>query len=267
MARVLSALVLGPAVLAFVFFSPPLAFLMGIGIVGSICLVEYSRMTDAMGLGCQPWFAHLAFWIVLAGLFQKRIPAAAVFGAIVIAACLSALWRGGSSLREKALGLMSGMLGVFYLGFLLYPAVALRFDFGATPGLHWMVILLFTLWSGDTAALLVGKQFGRTPFAPKVSPKKTNEGALGGLLAGILAAVLLQQFLFRDLPLRHVVAVSFLVGIFGQLGDLAESMLKRAAEIKDSSKIIPGHGGALDRVDSLLFGFPVLYLYMWFLYS
>jgi phosphatidate cytidylyltransferase len=186
---------------------------------------------------------------------------------ILIAALLAALWRRRSTLREKTEGLMANLLGIFYLGFLLYPAVALRFDFGETTGLHWMIALLLTLWAGDSAALAVGKRFGRTPFAPQVSPKKTNEGAVGGLLAGILTGVVLQHFLFQDLPLRHVVAVAFLTGIAGQLGDLAESMLKRAAEIKDSSRIIPGHGGALDRIDSLLFGFPVLYLYLLGLYS
>lgn len=267
MARVLSALVLGPAVLAFVFFASPPVFLIGIAAVGSICLCEFFRMTAAMGLKAQPWFGHSALWLLLAGLHQKRIPAAAILAVLLVAALLAALWRRDCPLREKALGLMANILGVFYLGFLLYPAVALRFDFGEKTGLHWMIVLLFILWAGDSAALVVGKRIGRTAFAPQVSPKKTNEGAVGGLLAGVLAAIVLQQFLFQDLPLQHVVAVAFLAGIAGQLGDLAESMLKRAAEIKDSSRIIPGHGGALDRIDSLLFGFPVLYIYMLGLYS
>jgi phosphatidate cytidylyltransferase len=267
MARILSALVLGPAVLAFVFFAPPLFFLIGIAAAGSLCLYEYFRMIGAMGFKGQPWFGHAALWLLLAGLHQKRIPAAAILAVILIAALLAALWRRDCTLRERAEGLMANLLGIFYLGFLLYPAAALRFDFGEKTGLHWMIVLLFTLWAGDSAALVVGKRFGRTPFAPQVSPKKTNEGAVGGLLAGIFAAVVLQQFLFPDLPLQHVVAVAFLAGIAGQMGDLAESMLKRAAEIKDSSRIIPGHGGALDRIDSLLFGFPVLYVYMLGLYS
>ena len=267
MVRVLSALVLGPAVLAFVFFAPPPVFLIGVAAVGSICLYELFRMTGAMGLKGQPWFGHAALWLLLAGLHQKRIPVAAVLALILIAGLLAALWRRDCTLREKALGLMANLLGIFYLGFLLYPAVALRFDFGAKTGLHWMIVLLFILWAGDSAALVVGKRIGRTPFAPEVSPKKTNEGAVGGLLAGIMAAIVLQQFLFQELPMQHVVAVAFLAGVAGQLGDLAESMLKRAAEVKDSSRMIPGHGGALDRIDSLLFGFPVLYVYMLGLYS
>ncbi len=127
-------------------------------------------------------------------------------------------------------------------------------------------MVLAIIWLGDTFALFVGKKFGRTRFASQISPKKTNEGAIGGLAAGVLGAVLLQIFLFQGLPLLHVIGLSVLLGIFGQLGDLAESLLKRAAEIKDSSNLIPGHGGVLDRLDSLLFAFPVTYLYLLFLY-
>jgi phosphatidate cytidylyltransferase len=87
-------------------------------------------------------------------------------------------------------------------------------------------------------------------------------GAVAGLLFGLIAALLLRHFLFRDLPAAHVAAAAILTGVFGQLGDLAESMLKRAAEVKESSTLIPGHGGVLDRIDSLLFAFPVLYIYL-----
>jgi phosphatidate cytidylyltransferase len=170
-------------------------------------------------------------------------------------------------LRERVFGLMATLFGPLYLAFCLYPAIGLRFDFGAREGLEWLVTLLVVIWTGDIAALFVGRSLGRTRFSPNISPNKTNEGALGGLLAGILIAVILRQILFTQLPLPHVLAASLLIGIFGQLGDLAESMLKRAAGAKDSSNIIPGHGGLLDRVDGLLFAFPVLYLYLYFLYG
>jgi len=100
-----------------------------------------------------------------------------------------------------------------------------------------------------------------------LSPKKTKEGALAGLLAGIAIALALRHFFFTDLPLLHVISASVLLGVLGQLGDLAESMLKRAADIKDSSNFIPGHGGVLDRMDSLLFSFPVLYVYLLLIYG
>jgi phosphatidate cytidylyltransferase len=163
---------------------------------------------------------------------------------------------------------MADLFGVLYLTFLLYPSYLLRFDFGERLGLQLTILILAVVWAGDSMALAVGKTFGKTAFAPVISPKKTNEGAVGGLIAGIIAAVVLQHWFFREMmPLVHAIAVAVLAGAFGQLGDLAESMLKRAAEVKDSSNLIPGHGGVLDRIDSLLFAFPVAYIYMLIIHS
>jgi len=265
-ARILSAAILGPVVVLLVVYSPPLLFLVCVGAVGTLSLFEYFRMMRSMGLRVHPSFGYAAFWVLLAGLRQKWLPAAAIIAAVVMAGFLSAMWRRHSP-RDRAAGLMADLLGVFYLGFLLYPAVPLRFDFGEKLGLHWTILLFTVIWVGDCMALVVGKTMGRTAFARQISPKKTNEGAVGGLFAGVAAAALLQHFWCTDLPLGHVLVVSLLVGAFGQLGDLAESMLKRAAEVKDSSTIIPGHGGILDRIDSLLFAFPVLYIYLLVLYS
>lgn len=266
MTRIVTAVILGPAVLLLVAYLPPMLFLIGIACVGTLCLLEYFRIVRSMGLRGQPWFGHAAFWVLLLDLYLKWLPVGAIVAAVLMAGFLSAMWR-QCPLRERTFGLMANLLGVFYLAFLLYPVLPLRFDFGEKLGLHWTILLFVVVWAGDSMALVVGKSIGRTPFAAQISPKKTNEGAVGGLLAGVVAAVLLQHFFYADLPLRHVVASAFLVGIFGQMGDLAESLLKRAAEVKDSSNIIPGHGGVLDRIDSLLFAFPVLYLYLLKLYS
>jgi phosphatidate cytidylyltransferase len=125
--------------------------------------------------------------------------------------------------------------------------------------------MLVTIWGGDTSALLVGRRWGRHALSPVISPRKTNEGALGGLLGGTAAAVALRYLAFGNLALHHVVVASLLIGMAGQLGDLGESMLKRAAGVKDSSGLIPGHGGILDRIDSLLFALPVTYYILLFL--
>jgi len=169
-------------------------------------------------------------------------------------------------LRDRTFSLMAGMLGVIYPALFLFPAHMVRFDFGEDAGIRWFMIILAVTWAGDTAALFIGRRFGKTQFAPRISPKKTNEGAIGGLLSSVLAALLLNRLLFKDLPGIHVFAVAVLTGVFGQFGDLAESMLKRGAEVKDSSRLIPGHGGVLDRIDSLLFAFPVAYIYLWFMH-
>ncbi len=263
--RIISALILIPLVLAGVIYATPWMLVIGLGVVGTVCLHEYFGLMRSLGLKGQPWFGYLASWILLLGFHGQWIPAPHLVAVVLMGGFLTALAR-QDSMRDRAFGLMANLLAALYPALLLYPAVSVRFDFGEKRGLEWFLILLAIIWLGDTFALIVGKRFGRTPFARRISPKKTNEGAVGGLIAGILGAALLQHFLFQELPLLHVIVLSLLLGVFGQLGDLAESMLKRAAEIKDSSNLIPGHGGVLDRLDSLLFAFPVAYLYLLFLY-
>ncbi len=264
--RIFSALILIPITLLAVFYAPPLLYLAILGILGSICLHEYFHLTRRMGFRGQPWFGHPCLWFLLIGLHEQWLPADLACAIVVLGAFLAAMWR-RDPMKDRAAGLMSNLLGIFYLAAGFYSALAVRFDFGARAGLEWTIVLLASVWAGDTAALLGGKSLGRTRFAPRLSPNKTNEGAVCGLLAGIGAAILLQQSIFPGISLPHVFIASLLIGIFGQLGDLAESMLKRAAETKESSHLIPGHGGVLDRVDSLLFAFPVLYLLLQLLHS
>jgi phosphatidate cytidylyltransferase len=266
MKRILSAMLLIPVALAFVAFAPPPVFVAGIGIVGTLCVYEYLQLTRAMGLRCRGWFVYGAVWSTLVVFHTGWLPAPAILSGVLLAGFMASMWT-REPLKERALGLMAGLLGVFYPLLCLYPAVPLRFGFGEEAGLHWILTLLVVIWMNDIAALVVGKKLGRTPFSPLISPKKTREGAAGGLMAGILAALLVQVFLFPDLPRLHVLVMSILVGIAGQLGDLAESMIKRAAQVKDSSSLIPGHGGILDRIDSLMFALPVLYIYLLFVHG
>ncbi len=267
MARLISSLILIPLVVLVVIYATPVYFLLGIGLIGSFCLYEYFGLVRAMGIKIRPVFGFVAFWILLIAFRQGEFPAIILMALVLLAGFLSAMWRHPMPVRERALSLMAEVLGVFYFVLFLFPALPLRYDFGKEIGMQWTLLLLSVVWVGDIAALIIGKLLGKKPFAPVLSPKKTYEGALAGLLAGVGIAVAVQQFLFTDLPLLHATIASVLLGIFGQLGDLAESMLKRAAEIKDSSRLIPGHGGVLDRMDSLLFAFPVLYFYLLRLYQ
>lgn len=255
-----------PIAILAVIYAKPLYFLIGIGLIGTVCIYEYFGLIRNMGIKAQPLFGYAAFWILLIAFRQNKFPIIVPLMLVLLGVFLSAMWRYHLPIRERALALMAELLGILYFALFLYPAIQIRYDFGNTTGMHWTFILLATIWANDSAALAVGKTIGKTRFAALLSPKKTNEGALGGLIAGVIAAAALQRFLFTDLPMIHVIIASILVGIFGQLGDLAESMLKRAAEIKDSSHLIPGHGGVLDRMDSLLFAFPALYCYLTFIY-
>lgn len=130
----------------------------------------------------------------------------------------------------------------------------------------WLVIMVFsTIWICDTAAYLWGRKFGKNPFYKRVSPKKTWEGTWAGFITAILSAIGLRFLFVPSLEIIDSVVIGLIVGILGQLGDLFESLLKRDAEVKDSSAILPGHGGFLDRFDSPLFVGPLVYLYLkWF---
>jgi phosphatidate cytidylyltransferase len=114
---------------------------------------------------------------------------------------------------------------------------------------------------GDTAAYYLGKNFGKNPLARTISPKKTVEGAVAGIVGSLMAGVVAKVWFLDQIAMVHCLLVALICGTIGQFGDLAESLLKRQVGVKDSSDLIPGHGGVLDRIDSLLFAGPVFYCY------
>jgi len=146
-----------------------------------------------------------------------------------------------------------------------FPVLPVAWQFASSPqdalGQDLLVLLLFVVWSGDAAAYYFGSRFGSTPLAPRVSPRKTVEGAAAGVAASAIASIIASQWFFQRLPVVHAVFIGILLGGAGIVGDLAESVVKRAAKAKDSASLLPGHGGVLDRVDSLLLAAPALYYY------
>ena len=124
-------------------------------------------------------------------------------------------------------------------------------------GNYFLIFLLVIVWVNDIAAYIIGTAIGKIKLAPKISPKKTIEGSIAGIFFSIIAIIFLNHWLNYDL--NKLIVIGIAVSVFGQCGDLFESMLKRGAKIKDSGKLIPGHGGVLDRFDSLLFAAPVFY--------
>lgn len=182
------------------------------------------------------------------------------FLAIPIAAVLRA-----NEIEKQPERIAATLFGVLYLGFTLSFCVMLR----AQPnGLGWICIGLAVVWLGDTGAYLGGRAFGRHKLHERVSPKKTWEGSIAGLLTSVGAALafreIYRQFDLWDGPLLRVtdcIAVGVFGGMLGQVGDLAESLLKRAVGVKDSGTMFPGHGGMLDRIDALLFALPGVYFY------
>jgi phosphatidate cytidylyltransferase len=151
--------------------------------------------------------------------------------------------------------------GILYVGWLLSHLVALR---GLDAGRNWVFFALFTTWASDTTAFFIGRKLGRHKLAPNISPGKTWEGATGGILGAIIVSILFFTATPFHLPLTYwqAIPLSILVSIFGQVGDLVESLLKRNMGVKDSGKLMPGHGGILDRMDSIIFAGIVVYYYV-----
>lgn len=151
--------------------------------------------------------------------------------------------------------------GILYVGWLLSHLVALR---GLDAGRNWVFFALFVTWASDTTAFFIGRRFGRHKLAPNISPGKTWEGTMGGILGAIIVSILFFTATPFHLPLTYwqAIPLSILVSIFGQVGDLVESLLKRNMGVKDSGKLMPGHGGVLDRMDSIIFAGVVVYYYV-----
>ncbi len=165
----------------------------------------------------------------------------------------------GGSFDEKFRRLAWSLLGAFYLGYLLPYWVLL---FRLPNGRAWVFFVLAVVMTGDTVAFLIGKRFGRTKLAPALSPGKTLEGALGYVAGGLIAGWLVAAFLLPEAPTIEIAALSVILALMGQIGDLFESWLKRAFTVKDSGAVLPGHGGLLDRLDSLIFPAVVTTTYL-----
>lgn len=163
--------------------------------------------------------------------------------------------------RKKERSIINPILSVFGLLYITIPFYlinALEKDF------RIVLFIVILVWVCDSSAYFIGKYFGKRKLT-EISPKKTVEGAIGGFIFTIIAVIIYYYFMPDFITLKDVLVCGIIVGTLGQIGDLFESMLKRYTEVKDSSQIIPGHGGVLDRLDSLIFVTPILYLYFSFI--
>jgi len=151
--------------------------------------------------------------------------------------------------------------GAFYIGWTLSLFLLLRVE---ANGLAWVMVVVLGSFATDTGALIIGKSFGRRALAPRISPGKTWEGAIGGFILGIGAVLALASLLELPVSMLESVALGALVGVSAQVGDLMESMIKRASGVKDAGRMIPGHGGILDRLDSVVLVIVVVYhFFIW----
>lgn len=165
------------------------------------------------------------------------------------------------------INLGSAFLGIFYIGMFAASLIALREFYplsmdSKNAGAFLIISILVSIWIGDSAAYYGGITFGRHKLFPRVSPKKSWEGAIFGFIFSIGALILAKVLALNFLSWTDAVIIGIIIGVIGQIGDLVESLLKRDSEVKDSSSLIPGHGGFFDRFDSLLFSAPAIWIYL-----
>lgn len=162
----------------------------------------------------------------------------------------------GEDLRQHYRELMSTVFGFVYLAFLPTYLVAIRLT---AFGKQWIMLFLFVVWANDVGAYFSGMRYGKKKLFPHISPKKTWEGAWGGMATSVVVALIFKAVFFRQLSWGGAIFIPTVLSVISPVGDLAESFLKRAFDKKDSSAILPGHGGFLDRFDSVVFSLPVMY--------
>jgi phosphatidate cytidylyltransferase len=256
---VATALVALPALLVALFLGPPWLAVAVVAAALAVGLREFSSLLSARGIRPMqrvgfPLAAALFLDVVSPGWLG--VPSAPL-GALLL--LTFTLWRGADF--ESVSAAAATLLGAVYLGALGGTIAALRVLDPVGEGAWRLVLLLGIIVFSDTFAFFVGHAVGRRRLLPGISPGKSVEGAIGGLVGGVIGAFAIRHLGLPGLPAVHAAALGAAVAVMGVVGDLDESLLKRWAGVKDSGTFFPGHGGMLDRLDSLLFGAPVLYYY------
>ncbi len=256
--RIVSALVLLPVVLFLLWHSPLATGILGAlgaaGLAYEFYTIVFKKLDPAHVVGILASAALPVCWALWPGRYAAGVVVGA--GALVMLGFGYYLQRG--PLPEAPLRVAFLVTGVLYCGLLLSTLSGLR---PMKDGLGWIVLALAVTWCNDTGAYAAGRAFGRHKLYPAVSPGKTWEGLVGGTLGSVGGAFVVKALLLPSLSPLGVLAVALPCSVLGPVGDLSESMLKRAYQVKDSGRIIPGHGGLLDRVDALLFNLPYVWLY------
>jgi phosphatidate cytidylyltransferase len=266
MKRVLTALVLAPLVLALVFFGPKLLITLVVALVALLAGWEFLALTEHCGARPPRIAVLVAVALLFLGNYEWPDQTLVMLGALCLALFVYCTFAG--PVERVLIDATSSVFGLIYVGLTLLSIPLLREQ---PNGTTLVVFLLCAVWSGDIAALYVGRAMGRHKLAPALSPNKTWEGAIGSVAGSVVVTAALMgiasalsrwdvaRFSFADEAWWWWLVLAVVVNIAAQVGDLAESALKRSAGVKDSGTLLPGHGGVLDRIDALLLAAPVLW--------
>lgn len=262
--RVLSAVVIVGVTALFVYLGG-LPFLAFVAVISAAAAYEFSGLLARRSLYPFTWVAvALTVAFVVDAEFGRDVWRWAVVGAVLLS--LSWLVLSKREMSQSVLDWSVTCTGALYIGVPMSHFVLLRrMDMGQPwagldAGLWWVVLVLLGTWASDTGAYLIGSAFGRRGFMTHISPRKTWEGAIGGTLLCIVVVFAIGAFILNVAPVWSLI-LGVLLGVVAIVGDLAESMLKRGVGAKDSGHLIPGHGGMLDRIDSLIFTVVVVYYF------
>ncbi len=254
-------LILLAAYLGGIFF---LIFVLGIALIS---FHELSGMAKNKDINPQLWFGLISVFLLVLNYYSPFLRVDLLIISIVTLSLIYELFRNkGSAIHNVGFTI----LGITYIGLFAASILRIREIYSYQEELYinggLLIIAIFIgIWVCDSAAFFLGTAFGKHKLYPRVSPNKSWEGALAGFIFAVVAMAAL-KFIFLDfLNLLDVIIIGIIIGTVGQIGDLVESLLKRDAGVKDSSALIPGHGGILDRFDSLFLIAPVVYLYIYFI--
>lgn len=260
MTRIVSGIVLIGLVLAAVLYAPVWLFLPVVGTFLVLGFVEYADLVSKTGLVVPRVAGATAALAVGAAIAWPGLPMVPVLAAVVIAVC--AVTLGGSRPAPHVPGSAAATLfPAFYVGAPLGLVAAVRAEYGP----HALLFVILAVAASDTAQFFVGSWLGKHRLAPAVSPKKSVEGAVGGLVVSAAVTLAFGHVAWPHAGPGWLIGIGVILAGLGITGDLFESLLKRSAGVKDSSNLIPGHGGVLDRIDALLLVVPGYYLFLRFL--
>lgn len=257
-AREITALVLAPLVIWLIGWAPAYAYDAAIALIAVLAMYEFLNLGRAKGYAVPIPLCIAIMLIIMAAFVIDDL--SVEFGMFAALLMIPASYVFSKKPLEDSLPSSAiAVLATTYVGMLSGSLIRLRHDFDV--GWKLIFFLLLVVWLGDSGAYYVGKSFGKHKLSPRISPKKTIEGLLGGFGASIITALVIHFTFFPEFPLVHAIIAGVLLSFAGVVGDLAESMWKRSADVKDSGTLLPGHGGFLDRFDSILFTAPILYCY------
>jgi phosphatidate cytidylyltransferase len=257
MVRILSGFVMLGVVIGLVLAGLYGVYLLVL-ILAGLALWEFIGLSDGMGSRAPAWLLFpLGAFFAFSGTVLKHVDLTLVLSLALVGGLAAFLVVPG---RRQGLGRWAmGLAGALYIGM---PFNYYLLLYTSKPnGLVWTLFTIFAVVASDAAALLIGSRLGRHPFFAAISPKKTVEGAIAGVGGSVLVMLIGVSAVLGLNPL-HAIALGIVVGASGMVGDLVESQMKRIAEVKDSSHLIPGHGGVLDRIDSILFPPILVYFYV-----